>query len=111
MRIGVSTLVPKPQTPFQWVPMADEAVIKAQIGLLQRELRGPGIHFSWNNPEETLLEAFLTRGDRRLAEVIELAWRKGAKLEGWGEWFNFSAWQAAFAALGLDMDWYARRGR
>ena len=111
VRIGVSTLVPKPQTPFQWVPMEDEAVINAQIELLQQELRGPGIHFSWNNPEETLLEAFLTRGDRRLAEVIELAWRKGAKLEGWGEWFNFPAWQAAFAELGLDMDWYARRAR
>ncbi len=111
VRIGVSTLVPKPHTPFQWVAMEDETVINAQIGRLQRELRGPGIHFSWNNPEETLVEAFLTRGDRRLSDVIELAWRKGAKLEGWGEYFNFPAWQAAFAELGLDMDWYARRER
>jgi radical SAM family uncharacterized protein len=111
VRIGVSTLVPKPHTPFQWVPMEDEAVINAQIELLQRELRGPGIHFSWNYPAETLVEAFLTRGDRRLADVIELAWRKGAKLEGWGEYFNFAAWQAAFDELGLDMDWYARRQR
>jgi len=111
VRIGVSTLVPKPLTPFQWAPMESEAVIKAQIELLQRELRGPGIHFSWNNPEETLVEAFLTRGDRRMADVIELAWRKGAKLEGWGEYFNFAAWQAAFEELGLDMDWYARRQR
>lgn len=111
VRIGVSTLVPKPHTPFQWAPMESEAVIKAQIELLQRELRGPGIHFSWNNPEETLVEAFLTRGDRRMADVIELAWRKGAKLEGWGEYFNFAAWQAAFEELGLDMDWYARRPR
>ncbi len=111
VRIGVSTLVPKPHTPFQWVAMEDETVINAQIGRLQRELRGPGIHFSWNNPEETLVEAFLTRGDRRMSDVIELAWRKGAKLEGWGEYFNFPAWQAAFAELGLDMDWYARRER
>ncbi len=111
VRIGVSTLVPKPHTPFQWAPMESEAVIKAQIELLQRELRGPGIHFSWNNPEETLVEAFLTRGDRRMADVIELAWRKGAKLEGWGEYFNFAAWRAAFEELGLDMDWYARRQR
>jgi len=111
VRIGVSTLVPKPHTPFQWVPMEDERIINAQIELLQRELRGPGIHFSWNDPEETLVEAFLTRGDRRLSDVIELAWRKGAKLEGWGEYFNFAAWQDAFAELGLDMDWYARRER
>jgi hypothetical protein len=111
VRIGVSTLVPKPHTPFQWVPMEDEAVIRAQIDLLQRELRGPGIHFTWNNPEETLVEAFLTRGDRRLSDVIQRAWELGAKLEGWGEWFNFAAWQQAFSELGLDMDWYARRER
>lgn len=111
VRIGVSTLVPKPHTPFQWVPMEEESVIRAQIQLLQQELRGPGIHFTWNNPEETLVEAFLTRGDRRLSDVIQRAWEHGAKLEGWGEYFNFAAWQQAFADLGLDMDWYARRAR
>lgn len=111
VRIGVSTLVPKPHTPFQWAPMEAEAVINAQIEMLQRELRGPGIHFSWNDPAETLVEAFLTRGDRRMADVIELAWRNGARMEGWSDYFNFDAWRAAFAGLGLDMDWYARRQR
>ncbi|RIK35738.1 MAG: TIGR03960 family B12-binding radical SAM protein [Chloroflexi bacterium] len=111
VRIGVSTLVPKPHTPFQWVPMEADAVINAQIDLLQRELRGPGIHFTWNDPEETLVEAFLTRGDRRLSDVVQRAWELGAKLEGWGEWFNFTAWQQAFAECGLDMEWYARRER
>lgn len=111
VRIGVSTLVPKPHTPFQWAPMEDEAVINAQIDLLRRELVGPGMQFSWNNPEETLVEAFLTRGDRRLSAVIQRAWELGAKLEGWGEWFNFHAWQQAFIDCGLDMDWYARRER
>ncbi|MEZ4710026.1 MAG: TIGR03960 family B12-binding radical SAM protein [Caldilineaceae bacterium] len=111
VRIGVSTLVPKPHTPFQWVPMEEESVIQEQINLLQRELRGPGIHFTWNNHDETLVEAFLTRGDRRLADVVERAWRLGAKMEGWGEYFNFGAWQQAFADFGLDMDWYARRAR
>jgi radical SAM family uncharacterized protein len=111
VRIGVSTLVPKPHTPFQWVPMEEESVIREQIALLQRELRGPGISFSWNNVEETMVEAFLTRGDRRMGDVIERAWQLGAKLEGWGEWFNFPAWQQAFEEMGLGMDWYARRAR
>lgn len=111
VRIGVSTLVPKPQTPFQWVPMEEQAVIEEQIRLLQRELRGPGIYFSWNDPEETLVEAFLTRGDRRLCDVIERAWRLGAKMEAWGEHFNFPAWELAFAEAGLAMEWYARRER
>lgn len=115
VRIGVSTLVPKPQTPFQWVPMEDESVINEQIALLQRELRGPGIYFSWNSPDETLVEAFLTRGDRRMGEIIARAWEYGARMEGWGEQFNFDAWQRAFAdfadEFGVSMDWYARRAR
>ena len=111
VRIGVSTLVPKPQTPFQWVPVEEESVIYDQIRLLQQELRGPGMAFNWNKPDETLVEAFLSRGDRRVAEVIQRAWELGAKMEGWGEHFNFEAWQQAFDELGLDMDWYARRER
>ncbi len=111
VRIGVSTLVPKPHTPFQWVPMADEALIWEQIELLQREVRGKGLSLSWNDPQETLVEAFLTRGDRRMSDVIQRAWELGAKMEGWGEWFNFDAWQQAFDECGLDMAWYANRER
>jgi hypothetical protein len=95
--------------------METEEVINAQIGRLQRELRGPGIHFTWNDPQETLMEAFLTRGDRRLAEAIERAWQLGATRDGWSERFRWDAWTQAFAELsakyGVDMDWYARRPR
>ena len=111
VRIGVSTLVPKPHTPFQWVPMAEETTIRQQIRLLQRELRGPGIHFTWNDPHETLVEAFLTRGDRKLCDVIERAWELGAKLDAWGEYFRFDLWQRAFVDCNLEMDWFARRQR
>ena len=111
VRVGVSTLVPKPHTPFQWVPMEEEVVIHAQLDRLKQELRDRAIHFTWNNSQESLVEAFLTRGDRKLCDVVERAWQLGAKLEGWGEWFNFPAWAQAFDELGLDMDWYARRER
>jgi hypothetical protein len=61
------------------------------------------------------VEAFLTRGDRRMGEIIERAWENGARMEGWGEQFNFGAWQRAFAdfaeVYGISMDWYARRAR
>ena len=92
VRIGVSTLVPKPHTPFQWASLADEETIREQIGLLERQLRGPGLEFSWNNPQETLLEATLSRGDRRLAAVILRAWELGARFDGWGDQFNERAW-------------------
>ena len=111
VRIGVSTLVPKPHTPFQWVPMAPEETIRQQIRLLQRELKGPGIHFTWNDPSETLVEAFLTRGDRKLCDVIQRAWELGARLDAWGEHFRFDLWRRAFADCNLEMDWFARRQR
>lgn len=111
VRVGVSTLVPKPHTPFQWLPMADEETIRAQIALLERQLRGPGLEFSWNNPRETLLEAALSRGDRRLSDVIQRAWQLGAQFDGWGDQFQDAAWAKAFTDSGLDPDWYARRER
>lgn len=111
VRVGVSTLIPKPHTPFQWAPLADEATILEQIGLLERQLRAPGLELSWNNPQETLIEAALSRGDRRLSDVIQRAWELGARFDGWGDQFNFGAWRQAFADHGLDPDWYARRAR
>ncbi len=119
VRVGVSTLVPKPHTPFQWAPLADESTIREQIGLLERQLRGPGIEFSWNNPRETLLEAALSRGDRRLADVIQRAWELGAAFDGWGDQFRPAAWTQAFTDCNpstssgqrLDPEWYARRER
>jgi radical SAM family uncharacterized protein len=111
VRIGVSTLVPKAHTPFQWLPMADEATIRDQIGLLERQLRAPGLEFSWNNPRETLLEAALSRGDRRLSSVIQRAWELGAGFDAWGDQFDDGAWTRAFAENNLDPEWYARRPR
>jgi radical SAM family uncharacterized protein len=111
VRVAVSTLVPKPHTPFQWVAVADEATIREHIGVLERKLRGPGLSFSWNDPRETLLEAALSRGDRRLALVIHRAWQLGAVLDGWGDQFNHGAWMQAFTEIGLDSGWYARRER
>ena len=111
VRVGVSTLVPKPHTPFQWVPVEELAMLEAQIKRLQARIRGKGFDFSWNDPKDTLVEAFLTRGDRRLSDVIERAWQLGAKFDAWQEERKFRAWMQAFAELGLDPEWYARRER
>jgi hypothetical protein len=111
VRVGVSTLVPKPHTPFQWVPVEDVATLEAQIKRLQERIRGKGFEFSWNDPKDTLVEAFLTRGDRRLSDVIERAWQLGAKFDAWQEQRKFDTWMQAFAEQGLDPEWYARRER
>jgi hypothetical protein len=108
---GVSTFVPKPHTPFQWVPCDTVEQIRAKQELLKRELRGPGLKLNWNAPEGTLLEAWLSRGDRRLGEVILQAWERGARFDAWQEHFRYDLWLEAFEACGLDPAFYTHRER
>ena len=111
VNISVSTLVPKPHTPFQWLPLADESEIRAQQAYLKENLRGPGVKLNWNRYQETLLEAVLSRGDRRLGEVIRRAWELGARFDAWSDQFRVEAWREAFRETGLELGFYARRSR
>lgn len=111
VNVGVSTFIPKPHTPFQWEPMDEMDKIYAKLDLLKRELRGQGLLLRWNNPQESLYEGFLARGDRRVAEVVERAWRKGAKFDAWMEHFHKEQWLEAFAEEGLDPAFYTHRKR
>jgi radical SAM family uncharacterized protein len=108
---GVSTFIPKPHTPFQWVPTDTPEQIKAKQDLLRRELRGPGLKLNWNGPDETMLEAVLSRGDRRTADVVYQAWKLGAKFDAWHEHFNYDRWLQAFSIAGLNPDDYSHRER
>lgn len=108
---GVSTFVPKAHTPFQWVPCDTIENIRAKQGLLKRQIRGQGLKLTWTPPEETLLEAWLSRGDRHMAQVIYSAWQRGARFDAWKDSFNYQAWLDAFAETGLDSAFYSHRQR
>jgi len=108
---GVSTFVPKPHTPFQWVPCDTIEQIEAKQDLLMKELRGRNLKLKWNSPEDTMLEAWLSRGDRRLAQVVYQAWKRGAKFDAWNEHFRYDLWLEAFAAAGLAPEFYTHRER
>jgi hypothetical protein len=111
LHAGVSTFVPKPQTPFQWVSVDTRENILAKQRLLKRELRDPNIKLSWTDPYDTLLEAWLSRGDRRLAEVIYGAWKRGARFDAWSNEDRAALWAEAFAEQGLDPAFYTYRQR
>ena len=112
LNAGVSTFVPKSQTPFQWVSCDTPEQIRAKQSLLRRELgRDRNIKLSLTKAEDSFLEAWLSRGDRRMAEVVYSAWRNGSKFDAWGEGQRYEAWMQAFDKHGLDPLFYTHRQR
>jgi radical SAM superfamily enzyme YgiQ (UPF0313 family) len=112
LNAGVSTFVPKSQTPFQWVSVDTRENILAKQSLLRRELmKDKNIKLSLTNPDDSLLEAWLSRGDRKLAEVVYSAWKNGAKFDAWEEGRHPDVWKAAFDERGLDIAFYTSRQR
>lgn len=111
LHVSVGNFIPKPHTPFQWVPMDSVETLQHKIDLLKEALRKTRIKFSYNDPERTLLESWLSRGDRKLGKVILQAWKNGAKMDAWGDHFNIQAWQSAFKTTEINPDFYISRNR
>jgi len=111
IRVNASTFVPKAHTPFQWFGQNTEDEITKKHEILNAGLQRRGTRLSWGNPKVSLLEAALSRGDRRLGKVIYRAWKLGAVFDAWDELFNYDLWQQAFAEIGLDIKFYAQRER
>jgi radical SAM family uncharacterized protein len=112
LNVGVSTFVPKSQTPFQWVSCDTPDQIRAKQALLRRELgRDRNIKLSLTHAEDSFLEAWLSRGDRRMAEVVYSAWKGGSKFDAWDEGKKYDAWLQAFEEHGLDPLFYTHRQR
>ncbi|MFC1948956.1 TIGR03960 family B12-binding radical SAM protein [Chloroflexota bacterium] len=111
LRVNLSTFVPKPHTPFQWVAQDSEEDLNKKHELLKQGLRRKSIRLSWQDPETSRLEAALSRGDRRLGQVIHHAWRLGSRFDSWGEHFNYDNWRRAFEEAGIEPGFYAHRQR
>ena len=113
IRITVSTscFVPKSHTPFQWEAQNTMEEYLRKVTLLREHMRNKSITYNWHDPETSFLEAALSRGDRRLADVIETSWRNGAKFDAWSEYFRLQTWLDAFEACALDPAFYASRER
>ena len=113
VRITVSTayFVPKAHTAFQWEPQITEEEYQRRVKLLRDHMRGRSIHYNWHEADTSMLEAVFARGDRRVADVIQRAWEKGAKFDAWSEYFSLERWLEAFAECGVDPAFYANRPR
>ncbi|MBW2465418.1 MAG: DUF2344 domain-containing protein, partial [Deltaproteobacteria bacterium] len=104
--VSISTHVPKPHTPFQWCAMDDRKTIVAKQNMLANATRRGGVKLRMHDSEGSWLEGVLARGDRRLGDVIEGAWRRGARFDSWNEQLRLEAWDEAFAEHGIDTSIY-----
>ena len=110
--ISCATFVPKPFTPFEFEPQADEKEIHRRQKLLLDSTRGKKyVNVSYHHYDVSILEAVLARGDRRLCQVIYSAWKSGCRFDSWDEHFRFDLWKKAFEDNGADMAFYACRKR
>ena len=109
--VSVASFVPKPFTPFQWEPQDTmEQLVEKQKYLLEN-VHTQKIQVSWHQSQTSFLEGVFARGDRKLCDVIESAWRKGCKFDGWDEFFLFDKWTEAFKECGVDPSFYSNRRR
>jgi len=106
IRLSFSTFIPKPHTPMQWAKFISKKTFKNQFNFIKKNLSKPSINWEVREYEFSLLEAVLSRGDRKLSKVIYEAWRIGARFDSWGKEFNFTIWEEAFKSLGINYKSY-----
>jgi radical SAM superfamily enzyme YgiQ (UPF0313 family) len=112
INIAVSWFVPKPHTPFGWLGQKPKSYFEQAKELILEEkskLRAKFLHFKFHNINRSVLESAIGRGDRNLCDVIESAWRAGAKFDLWDECFNYELWHSAFEKFGIDVEMAAQR--
>ncbi len=113
VRITVSTswFVPKPHTAFQWEPQIPIEEYERRVKLLREAMTTKTVTYNWHPSPTSFMEAVLAVGDRRLCKVMETAFRKGAKLDAWEDYFSLERWMEAFDECGIDPHFYANRKR
>lgn len=109
--ISTSCFIPKPHSPFQWEAQISIEEYLRRVNLLRSSITAKNVTYNWHDAETSYVEAALSRGDRRLADVIETVWRNGGRLEAWSDYFSFDRWVSAFKECGVDGDFYASRER
>jgi len=109
--VSVSSHVPKPHTPFQWARMDSPDEITAKQDRLYHLCRSNRLRLRRHDARTSYLEGVVGRGDRRVADAVEGAWRRGARFDGWDEHLAYDAWMQAFAEAGIDPELYLGRLR
>ena len=113
VRITISTscFIPKPHSPFQWEAQISPEEYLRRVNLLRASIKAINVVYNWHDAETSFIEAALSRGDRKVADVVEAVWRKGGRLEAWSDFFSYDRWLSSFSEFGLAPAFYASRER
>ncbi len=111
INVSISSFIPKPHTPFQWVEQNSLEQLVGKQDFLKKHLRGRHVSLKWHEAKSSVIEGVLARGDRRIAKVIKKAWKLGCKFDAWMEYFDYSKWREALKEEDFTIDFYAYRER
>lgn len=106
--VSTSVFIPKPLTPFQWERQISEQEMLEKQKFLIDHLHIKNVRYNWHGAESSVIESVFSRGDRRLIDVLERAYKLGCKFDGWSERFDMTKWRQAFDECGVDMSDYTR---
>lgn len=106
--VSVSSFVPKPHTPFQWCAMNSQEEIRAKQELVEKAAKEKRLGYRFHEARISHLEGIVSRGDRTVGNLIEAAWRKGCRFDGWDEWLQWEKWMEALAETGLEKEIFLR---
>jgi radical SAM superfamily enzyme YgiQ (UPF0313 family) len=107
--LSVACFIPKPFTPFQWEAQVSMEELERKQRVLAEKITDRKIRYAYHDARVSHVEAVLARGDRRLADALELACREGFKFDAWDEFFDYDRWMSVFSRTGIDPAFYANR--
>jgi radical SAM family uncharacterized protein len=111
LNISLNAFVPKAHTPFQWVGQEEEKLLLEKYNYVAKRIRSKNISYSYPDTKLSILEAVFARGDRKLCQVLEEAYKMGCKFDSWREYFDYNVWEKAFRKCNLDISFYTNRER
>ena len=109
--VSTSCFIPKPHSPFQWEAQISMEEYLRRVNLLRSSITAKNVTYNWHDAETSVIEAVLSRGDRRVADAIEEVWRTGGRLDAWTDYFSYERWTNAFEKCGISPDFYTCRER
>ena len=109
--ISTSCFIPKPHSPFQWESQITIEEYLRRVNLLRTSITARNVTYNWHDAETSLIEAVLSRGDRKVADAVERVFRNGGRLDAWTDYFSVERWMKAFEECGIDPAFYAFRAR